>query len=106
MARTQENYTITEEEQQALQKLLRSPKMSQGLASRAKIVLLTALGTTAEDVSEQLGVTLRTVYRWRKRFKDSGIEGLQDLPRSGQPKKLSEAKVKEVLRNDGRMYPS
>lgn len=98
MARTHENYTITGEEQQALETLLRSPKTSQSLASRAEIILRTAGGRTAEEVASQLDVTLRTVYRWRKRFKDHGLVGLQDRPRSGQPKKLSEEKVKEVLR--------
>lgn len=98
MARTHEKYIITEEDQQALEKLLRSPKTSQSLASRAEIVLLTAYGKTAEEVAGQLDVTLRTVYRWRKRFKDQGVAGLQDRPRSGQPKKLSEQKIKEVLR--------
>ena len=39
-----------------------------------------------------------TVYHWRKRFRSEGVEGLEDLPRSGQPKKLSEKKVLEVLR--------
>lgn len=37
------------------------------------------------------------MYKWRKRFKASGLDGLKDLPRSGQPKKLSAQKVKEVL---------
>ena len=98
MARIHESYTITEEQRQELESLLRSPKTGQGLAVRAKIVLLTSTGMTAEEAVLQLRMTLRTIYRWRKRFKELGIEGLQDRPRSGQPKKLSEAKVKEVLR--------
>jgi transposase len=98
MARTHEKYTITEEQRQGLESLLRSPKTAQGLAFRAKIVLLTSAGKTAEEVAEQLSATLRTIYRWRKRFKEDGLEGLHDQPRSGQPKKLSVEQVKEVLR--------
>jgi transposase len=97
MARTHENYTITAEEKQALDALLRFPKTAQDLVGRAKIILLTAAGKQAEDVAAELGTTLRTVYRWRKRFKEQSLDGLQDLPRSGQPKKLSDEKVKEVL---------
>lgn len=98
MARTHEKFTITDEEQQRLESLLRSPKTAQSIASRAEIILLTAAGYTAEQVAEQLGTTIRKVYRWRKRFKKQSLDGLQDRPRSGQPKKLSEEKVKEVLR--------
>lgn len=98
MARTYENYTISAEEKQALDALLRSPKTAQSLAGRAKIIILTDAGKNAEDVAAELGTSLRTVYRWRKRFKEQGLDGLQDLPRSGQPKKLSEEMIKEVLR--------
>ena len=86
------------EEKQALEALLRSPKTAQSLAGRAKIIILTDAGKNAEDVAAELGTSLRTVYRWRKRFKEQGLDGLQDLPRSGQPKKLSEEMIKEVLR--------
>ena len=98
MARTYEKYTITEEQRQGLESLLRSPKTAQGLALRARIVLLTSMGKTVEEVSSQLETTLRTIYRWRKRFKEQGIQGLADRPRSGQPKKLSGESVREVLR--------
>ncbi len=98
MARTHEKYKITEEEKQALEAMLRSPKTAQSLASRAEIILLTAAGNTAKEVAEQLRTTTRKIYRWRKRFKEQSIQSLHDRPRSGQPKKLSEKKVKEVLR--------
>lgn len=98
MARTHENYTLKPEDRQALEALLRSPKTAQDLVSRAKIILLTAEGQIPETVAASLGTTTRAVYRWRKRFKDHGLEGLKDRPRPGQPKKLSEKVVKEVLR--------
>ena len=98
MARTHEKFTITDEQRRELESLLRSPKTAQDLASRAKIVLLTASGKRADELIVELGTTLRTIYRWRKRFKEHGIKGLVDRPRSGQPKKLTDETVKEVLR--------
>jgi len=98
MARTHEKYTITEEQLLALESLLRAPNTAQGLALRAKIVLLTASGKTAEEVATKLETTIRRVYRWRIRFKKLGLQGLYDRRRSGQPKKLTDVKVKEVLR--------
>lgn len=98
MARIHEKFMITDEQRKDLEALLRSPKTDQDLASRAKIILLTASGKTAEELIVELGTTFRTIYRWRKRFKEDGIQGLVDRPRSGQPKKLTEETVKEVLR--------
>ena len=98
MARTHEKFTITDQERKSLQALLRSPKTAQDPAARAKIILLTASGKTAEELVAELGTTLRTIYRWRKRFKEHGIQGLADRPRSGRPRKLSDKTVKEVLR--------
>ena len=98
MARTHEIYELKEDDRQALEAILRSPKAAQSLVSRAKMILLTASGIPPEEVAAALGTTTRAVYRWRKRFKDRGLEGLQDRPRPGQPKKLSEKVIKEVLR--------
>ncbi len=78
--------------------LVRSPKTAQNLAFRVKIVLLVALGKTADDLVVELGTTLRTIYRWRKRFNELDIRGLNDRPRNGQPQKSTDEKVKEVLR--------
>jgi transposase len=97
MARTHEKYELKAEDRQALEALLRSPKTAQGLVLRARIVLLSGAGQTAEEVAASLGTSKLSVYKWRNRFRSNGLDGLNDLPRSGQPKKLSAAKVKEVL---------
>lgn len=98
MAREPENYELKLPDREALEALLRSPKTTQSLAKRARIILLTAAGHPAAEVAVAVGTTARAVYRWRKRFKDHGLSGLNDRPRPGQPKKLSEKVVKEVLR--------
>src|SRR5512146_2548315 len=98
MARTPENYELTVADRQALEALLRSPKTAQSLALRARIVLLSGAGEAVEAVAASTGASTKAVYKWRNRFKESGIDGLSDQPRSGQPKKLSEQKIKEVLR--------
>lgn len=97
MGRPHEKYELTAADRQTLEALLRSPKTAQSLVSRARIVLLSGAGQTVEEVADSLGTSKLVVYKWRNRFKASGFAGLKDLPRSGQPKKLSAAKVKEVL---------
>ena len=37
------------------------------------------------------------VIKWRKRYQEAGLEGLSDLRRSGAPRKLDKAKIKETL---------
>jgi len=95
MARTHEKYELTAEDRQPLEALLRSPKAAQSLALRTRIVLLSGAGHV--EVAALLGTSTRSVYKWRNRFKVKGLDGLKDLPRSGQPKKLSAGKIKEVL---------
>jgi transposase len=68
------------------------------LAERAQVVLLSAEGHAAVRVAERLGVTVRTVYKWRQRFQLLGLEGLRDRARPGQPRRLSRAHREEIVR--------
>ena len=55
---------------------------------RAKLVLLAAEGATNTEIGEQLGMTRKSVGRWRKRFCEQGIEGIEDLKRTGRPRRF------------------
>ena len=98
MSRTYEVYKLEDKDRETLEALLRSSTAAQSLVHRAKIILLTAAGQTVVEVAKSLGTSERAVYRWRKRFKDQGLDGLKDQMRPGQPKKISADKIKEVLR--------
>lgn len=77
---------------------LRSQNTPHGLAQRAKIVLLLDEGRAPSEVIAKLDVARPTVFKWRNRYAAQGIEGLRDRPRPGQPKKLTQAKIEEVLK--------
>jgi len=98
MSKTHEIYKLEDADRESLEAILRSSKAAHSLVHRAKIILLTADGHKVDEVARFLGTSERAVYRWRKRFKDQGLDGLKDQKRSGQPKKISAEKVKEVLR--------
>lgn len=98
MARTPDKYLINERDKSTLEAWLSSPVTVQSIALRAKIILKSAAGLSPDEVSSQLGTSLRTVYIWRKRFRDQGLEGLKDRPRSGQPTKIKAETIKEVLK--------
>ena len=88
---------VTRSDRKELETWLRSRKVDRSLAERARIVLLTAEGMSVIKISEKLQVTRPTVYKWRERYEEDGIEGLRDQPRSGRPTKLTEAQVKRIL---------
>lgn len=98
MARPQENILLAEVDRLALEALLRSHKTPQSRALRARIILKSGAGESVESIACSLGTSANSVYKWRKRFVESGLDGLLDLPRSGQPKKLTEEAVKKVLK--------
>lgn len=98
MARPQENIILAEADRQALEALLRSHKTPQSRALRARIILKSGARESVESIAASLGISTNSVYKWRRRFLESGLDGLLDLPRSGQPKKLTQEDVKNVLK--------
>jgi transposase len=51
---------------------------------RARIVLLASEGTSNKEIAKRLYSTPQTVCKWRKRFYEDGLSGLEDRPRSGR----------------------
>ena len=97
IGRPLEALVLQPEEQAKLELMARRPKTDQRTAQRARIVLDCAAGLSNTAVAAKRGVTLQTVGKWRARFLAGRLGALGDLPRSGQPRKLSDAKVEEVV---------
>jgi hypothetical protein len=55
------------------------------LVMRAKIVLLASQGRSNDEIARKLDVPRQVVSKWRKRFFETRMAGLNDLPRSGRP---------------------
>ncbi len=53
---------------------------------RANIVLLATEGLQNREIAERLDVPRRIVSKWRKRFFQERLDGLQDRPRAGRPR--------------------
>ena len=49
------------------------------------------------EIARALGVAVSSVRKWRNRFAEHRLEGLTDEPRPGQPRKINDAKVEEVI---------
>jgi transposase len=88
---------LTDEQVGELTQLARSKRTSVRLAQRAQIVLLAAQGLQNKDIAEQLGIGRVQVARWRQRYLESGLQGIErDLPRGAPPVKVDVAKLVEL----------
>jgi transposase len=63
---------------------------------RAKIVLAAAAGTANAVIARGLGIGVDTVRKWRRRFAEHGMAGLEDLPRAGRPRRFTPVQVAQV----------
>lgn len=86
-------------ERQRLERLTRSRSTPVRLAERAKIVLLAAQGYDNGEIAARLGFSRQMVGRWRNRYHESAMAGIEkDAPRPGRKKAISKRTVSEVIR--------
>lgn len=97
IGRPKAELVLTEEERVELQRLARRRKTAQAIALRARIVLECASGKTNASVSKEFGVTRATVGKWRRRFVERRVDGLQDEARPGVPRTITDEDVERVV---------
>ena len=90
---------LSEEQRQLLEHLSQNDP-SKRVRLRAQGILLSADGSTIDDIARVHHVHRDTVSSWLDRWEEFGVDGLRDKPRSGGPSKLSDQEkqvVKELL---------
>jgi len=80
-----------------LERRVRRRKIALADAMRAEIVLLAADGLNNCAIAEEIGACRMTVMTWRKRFAFRRLDGLDDEPRCGAPRKIGDDKIAEVV---------
>src|SRR3954466_1905184 len=88
---------LSERERAQLEAGTRRRTSAQALAQRARIVLMAADGLKNTEIGARLGIKRSTAATWRTRFAEHRLDGLTDEPRPGQPRRISDAKVEEVI---------
>lgn len=89
MARPPIRLDLPPQDKAILQSWLRASNTKRILAERAQMILLCGEGFTASEVSQELSKRLGSIQKWRKRYLDLGLSGLEDQPRSGRPRRLA-----------------
>src|SRR5215210_3470358 len=80
--------TLTDEERAELNRRVAAHKTPVRAARRARIILLAADGVPSRQISVIVGMHESNVAKWRNRFREKGLEGLDDDPRSGRRRRL------------------
>ena len=75
----------------ALERVVKIGKSKAREITRARILLLSHQGKTNRAIGEALSCSHDCIHLVRKRWKDRGstLAAIRDLPRSGQPKKIT-----------------
>lgn len=77
--------TLTQEQRATLTRWSRGRSTPARLVLRARIVLRAAAGMMNKDIAGELATDVNTVGRWRGRFAQQGLAGIeQDAPRGGR----------------------
>jgi transposase len=63
---------------------------------RAKLVLQAAQGLTKVEIGARLDINPKLVGRWRRRFCEARLVGLEDRARSGRPRRFPLQEVARV----------
>ncbi len=95
--RPRQPLTLTEEERERLESLAHRARSQPLLARRARVVLACAEGLDNHQAARKTRVSVSMVGKWRSRFLKAGVDGLQDEPRPGAPRKVTDAQIEEVV---------
>jgi transposase len=96
---------LTEEEARVIAKLARSQTASARLVERARIIHLASQGKTIAEIVTEPQCASNSVRKWFKRFRDQGLAGLNEAPRSGAPSRYT-AENKALVVATARTRPS
>lgn len=72
---------------------------------RAPIVLMAAEGATSREVAEKVGLSARSVCKWRHRYLQQGLAGLHDELRPGRPRLILDPEVAALIRESVNAKP-
>jgi transposase len=88
---------LSRDERKSLEALTRRATAEQRHVVRAQIALKAHRGEATASIAQALGVSAQTVSHWRSRLARKGVQGLQEVPRPGRPRRIGETQRLELL---------
>jgi transposase len=97
---------LDEAQRKTLSRWARGRSTPARLVTRAKIVLFATEGKENQEIAAELGVTRRTVGRWRTRFVKRGLAGIEkDAPRGGRKPRARNRVEAKILKKTTQERP-
>jgi len=105
MRRNQAVLKITEEQRSELSRWAASRTLPAGDVFRARLILALADGQTYQQIKITLQTTAPTISRWKQRFEQDGIDGLDPRHKGSQPR-VADAAVQARIAGKTQQKPS
>src|SRR6266853_3555406 len=88
---------LTQQQHSELSSIAQSRTLPAGYVFRAKLILMLAEGVSFSTIKQQLQTTAPTIIRWKQRFRQSGLEGLDTYHPGQKPSVLTPALRARIL---------
>ena len=106
MSKHPTSVALTGEDRCTLEGWVRAGKTERRLAERGRIVLAAAAGQSTIGIARSQQLRPATVSKWRLRFAQAGLAGLQDAPRPGAVRRYDETTERRILKKLDEPAPS
>jgi transposase len=91
-------FSLASDEVDYLAGFVKKGRKSARELTRARILLMLHDGMTEMDIKGTLGICRATVSNIKRRYREDGLQcALSEKPRSGQPKKYTDAQEAEII---------
>ncbi len=98
---------LTIEERLRLQWFVGRKSVSSKVVERAEIILLAEKGMSNIEIAKQLNITRQKVARWRQRFLEHRLDGIEkDATRPGRKAELPDDIVSRIIETTLKRKPS
>jgi transposase len=90
--------SISDEQREELGRWAQSRALPAGDVFRARLILALADGLSYRDIERKLGASAPTVSKWKSRFEQAGMDGLQAHNRGSRPRTATPALQAKIIR--------
>lgn len=98
MADNQRLLQVSDEQRDELESWAQSRSLPAGDVFRARLILALADGLTYREIEGKLGASAPTVSKWKGRFEQHGVAGLQGQHRGSKPRRATPGVQARVIR--------